>query len=67
MAKKENYYIAIDGQAYEVSQEVYETYYKGKRKERYFSQDLKQERTKVDKKQVRLPCSLVEKIPMRDF
>ena len=32
-----------------VSKELYETYYKGQRKEKYFTHDLKQEHTKVDK------------------
>lgn len=32
-----------------VSKELYETYYKGQRKEKYFIHDLKQEHTKVDK------------------
>lgn len=49
MAEREKYYIALDGQAYEVSRELYEAYYKGRRKEKYFTHDLKQERTKVDK------------------
>lgn len=49
MAKKEKYYIALDGQAYEVSRELYEAYYKGRRKEKYFTHDLKQEHTRVDK------------------
>lgn len=34
---------------FEVSKELYETYYKGQRKEKYFTHDLKQEHTKVDK------------------
>lgn len=49
MAEREKYYIALDGQTFEVSRELYEAYYKGKRKERYFAQDLKQEHTRVDK------------------
>lgn len=50
MAERENYYIELNGQIFEVSRELYEAYYKGRRKERYFTQDLKQERTRVDKK-----------------
>lgn len=49
MAEKEKYYIGLNGQAFEVSRELYEAYYKGQRKEKYFTHDLKQERTKVDK------------------
>lgn len=49
MAEREKYYIGLNGQAYEVSRELYEVYYKGQRKEKYFTHDLKQERTKVDK------------------
>lgn len=50
MAEREKYYIARNEQNFEVSRELYEAYYKGRRKERYFTQDLKQERTRVDKK-----------------
>lgn len=50
MAEREKYYIELNGQIFEVSRELYEAYYKGRRKERYFTQDLKQERTRVDKK-----------------
>ena len=50
MADREKYYIELNGQIFEVSRELYEAYYKGRRKERYFTQDLKQERTRVDKK-----------------
>ena len=49
MAEREKYFIALDGQAFEVSRELYEAYYKGRRKEKYFTHDLKQEHTKVDK------------------
>ena len=49
MAEREKYYIALDGQTFEVSRELYEAYYKGHRKEKYFTHDLKQEHTKVDK------------------
>lgn len=50
MAEREKYYIGLNGQIFEVSKELYETYYKGQRKEKYFTHDLKQEHTKVDKK-----------------
>ena len=49
MAKREKYYIGLNGQVFEVSRELYEAYYKGQRKEKYFTHDLKQERIKVDK------------------
>lgn len=38
MAEREKYYIALDGQTFEVSRELYEAYYKGRRKEKYFTQ-----------------------------
>lgn len=50
MAEREKYYIGLNGQTFEVSRELYEAYYKGQRKEKYFTHDLKQEHTKVDKK-----------------
>ena len=49
MAEREKYYIGLNGQIFEVSKELYETYYKGQRKEKYFTHDLKQKHTKVDK------------------
>lgn len=49
MAEREKYYIGLNGQTFEVSRELYEAYYKGQRKERYFTHDLKQEHIKVDK------------------
>lgn len=49
MAEREKYYIALDGQAFEVSRELYEAYYKGQRKDKYFTHDLKEEHTRVDK------------------
>lgn len=42
MAEREKYYIGLNGQIFEVSKELYETYYKGQRKEKYFTHDLKQ-------------------------
>ena len=50
MAKKEKYYIGISGQSFEVSHEVYELYYKGQRKERYFMKDLKREQKRINPK-----------------
>lgn len=50
MAEREKYYIGLNGQTFEVSRELYEAYYKGQRKEKYFTHDLKQEHIKVDKK-----------------
>ena len=49
MADKEKYYIAIEWQLLEFNKEIYEVYYKGKRKEQYFEQDLKIEHTKINK------------------
>lgn len=49
MAGKEKYCIAVNGQSFEVSYELYEAYKKGQRKEKYFIHDLKEERTKMDK------------------
>lgn len=49
MAEREKYYIGLNGQTFEVSRELYEAYYKGQRKEKYFTHDLKQEHMKVDK------------------
>ena len=49
MAEREKYCIALDGQVFEVSRELYEAYYKGRRTEKYFAHDLKEERTRVDK------------------
>lgn len=48
MAEKERYYIGINGQSVEVSRELYEVYYKGQRKEKYFTEDLKREHTKIN-------------------
>lgn len=50
MAERDKYYIALEGQTFEVSRELYEAYYKGRRKEKYFAHDLKEEHTRVDKK-----------------
>lgn len=44
------YYIRINGQAVEVSEEVYREYYRGRRKERYIMEDLKTERFTIDQR-----------------
>lgn len=41
MKKRRNYYIPVDGKLYETSQEVYETYYKMDRRERYLAERSK--------------------------
>lgn len=41
MAEREKYYIGLNGQTFEVSKDLYEAYYKGQRKEKYFTHDLK--------------------------
>lgn len=50
MENKDKYIINSCGQAFEVNKEIYDAYYIGGRKERYFSVDLKTERTKINKK-----------------
>lgn len=50
MAKKEKYYVGLNGQNFEVSREVYEVYYKGQRKERYFAEDLKRGQKRINPK-----------------
>ncbi len=50
MAEKEKYCIALNGQVFEVCRELYEAYYTGRRKEKYFARDLKEERVMVDPK-----------------
>ena len=67
MAEREKYYIGLNGQTFEVSRELYEAYYKGHRKEKYFTCDLKQEHTKVDKKTGEIIVIPSRKIPMSDF
>jgi len=47
--RKRKILYCIGWKAFEVSRELYEAYYKGRRKEKYFTHDLKQEHTKVDK------------------
>lgn len=48
MENKDKYIIKSCGQAFEVSKEIYDVYYIGNRKERYFSVDLKAERIKFN-------------------
>ena len=67
MAEREKYYIGLNGQTFEVSRELYEAYYKGRRKEKYFTHDLKQEHTKVDKETGEMMSFPAEKIPMSGF
>ncbi len=50
MAEREKYCIALNGQVFEVSRELYEAYYTGRRKEKYFARDLKEERIVADPK-----------------
>ncbi|MBQ9990570.1 MAG: sigma-70 family RNA polymerase sigma factor [Lachnospiraceae bacterium] len=50
MAEKEKYYVGLNGQNFEVSREVYEVYYKGQRKERYFAEDLKRGQKRINPK-----------------
>ncbi len=61
MAERDKYYIALEGQTFEVSKELYDAYYRCRRKERYFSQDLKKEHTKIDKE-----TGLLTVIPSRE-
>ncbi len=47
MAEKE-YFLYIEGKRIEVTEEVYQEYYRGERRERYFMEDLKRGRTVTD-------------------
>lgn len=49
MENKKKYVITSGGQAFEVNKEIYDAYYTGYRKERYFAVDLKTERAKISK------------------
>lgn len=44
----QDFYLYIDGKPVKVSEEVYQEYYRGERKERYFMKDLKTEKMVVD-------------------
>lgn len=46
------YYIAINGEKFEVSKEVYNTYYKGKEKERYFMKTNKKGKVKIENEKI---------------
>lgn len=46
--EENEFYLYIEGKPVRVSREVYQEYYRGERKERYFMQDLKRGRTVVD-------------------
>ena len=48
MKDREKYIIVIDGQLIEVTKEVYEVYYKGRRKEQYIMHDLKVGRSRIN-------------------
>lgn len=48
MSEQKEYYLHIDGQPIKVSKEVYQEYYRGERKEKYFMMDLKLEDVVVD-------------------
>lgn len=50
MTGEKNYYISIDGKKFEMCRELYEAYTKGRRKDTYFTHDLKQEHKRVNKK-----------------
>lgn len=45
---EKDFYLHIGGKPVKVSKEVYQEYYRGERKERYFMEDLKTERIIVD-------------------
>ena len=47
--QKKKYCIMSGGKLFEVNKEIYDTYYQSKRKERYFSKDLKVENIKLSK------------------
>lgn len=46
--EENEFYLYIEGKPVKVSREVYQEYYRGERKERYFMQDLKRGKTVVD-------------------
>ncbi len=48
--REKKYCIALNGQVFDVSRELYEAYYTGRRKEKYFARDLKEERVVADPK-----------------
>lgn len=50
-ASERDFYLHLDGKRVKVSREVYAEYYRGKRKERYFMEDLKRERISVNQEE----------------
>lgn len=50
-ASEQEFYLYPDGKRVRVSREVYEEYYHGKRKERYFMEDLKRGKTIVNQEE----------------
>ena len=48
MSENKQYILNINGTPVEVSYDVYEAYYQGARKQRYFEHDLKEGRTRKD-------------------
>lgn len=45
---EKDFYLYIDGRPVKVSEEVYQEYYRGERKERYFMEDLKTEQMEIE-------------------
>jgi len=50
LAEEKKYYISIGREKFEVCRELYEAYTKGRRKDSYFTHDLKQGHERVDRK-----------------
>lgn len=59
--EENRFYLYIDGKPVKVSREVYQEYYRGERKERYFMQDLKRGKTAIDSVK-----QIVEFVPGRE-
>ncbi len=49
-----DFFLYIDGKSVKVSKEVYQEYYRSKRKEQYFMKDLKKENTIIDQETQRI-------------
>lgn len=45
---EKDFYLYLDGRPVKVSKEVYQEYYRGERKERYFMEDLKMEQMEIE-------------------
>lgn len=58
---EKDFYLYIDGKLIKVSREVYQEYYRGERKERYFMEDLKVEQIVID-----METQTVRIIPSRE-